>query len=134
MDNNGRPNHIEDALINLHSGTWFTWTDAKNKVYANLVLTDKIWNTSYTGNVHEDGMIDNPHSKPTEKEVNDKLKELQDDWDLQNDSYKSKRRDEYKSIADQLDQLYHDMTAGKLDGTGEWHKAIKAIKDKHAKS
>ena len=133
MDNNGRPNHIEDALINLHSGTWFTWTDAKNKVYANLVLTDKIWNTSYTGNVHEDGMIDNPHSKPTEKEVNDKLKELQDDWDLQNDSYKSKRRDEYKSIADQLDQLYHDMTAGKLDATGEWHKAIKAVKDKYAK-
>ena len=133
MDDNGRPNHIEDALINLHSGTWFTWTDAKNKVYANLVLTDKIWNTSYTGNVHEDGMIDNPHSKPTEKEVNDKLKELQDDWDLQNDSYKSKRRDEYKSIADQLDQLYHDMTAGKLDATGEWHKAIKAVKDKYAK-
>ena len=36
-------------------------------------------------------------------------------------------------IAEQLDQLYHDMTAGKLDATGEWHKSIKAIKDKYPK-
>ena len=39
----------------------------------------------------------------------------------------------YASIGDQLDQLYHDMTAGKLDATGEWHKAIKAVKDAHPK-
>jgi len=25
------------------------------------------------------------------------------------------------------------MTAGKLDATGEWHKAIKTVKDKYAK-
>ena len=40
---------------------------------------------------------------------------------------------EYKSINIQLDQLYHDMTAGKLDATGEWHKSIKAVKDKYPK-
>ena len=34
-----------------------------------------------------------------------------------------------EEIKEQLDQLYHDMTAGKLDATGEWHKAIKAVKD-----
>ena len=130
----GRPNEIEDALRHMHNGAWFGWSDSKNKVYANLIIHPKIWDTSYTGNKHEDGLIDNPHSKPTESAVNAKLVELQDAWDAENDSYKSKRRDEYKSIADQLDQLYHDMTAGKLDGTGEWHKAIKAIKDKHAKS
>ena len=39
----------------------------------------------------------------------------------------------YKSLPDQLDQLYHYMTAGKLDATGEWHKAIKAVKDKYTK-
>jgi len=39
----------------------------------------------------------------------------------------------YAEIGDQLDQLYHDMTAGKLDATGEWHKAIKAVKDAHPK-
>ncbi len=31
----GRPNHIEDYLITLHTGKWFGWSDAKNKVYAN---------------------------------------------------------------------------------------------------
>ena len=44
------------------------------------------------------------------------------------------RRVGYKEIRDQLDQLYHDMTAGKLDATGEWHKAVKAVKDANPKS
>ena len=110
----GRANHIEDYLVTVRTGQWFGWSDFKNKVYANLI-------------VHDGG------SKPTEKQCTDGLKALQDAWDLENDSYKSKRRAEYKSVADQLDQLYHDMTAGKLDGTGEWHKAIKAVKDKYAK-
>ena len=111
----GRPDHIEDALRHMHNGAWFGWSDSKNKVYANLIIHD------------------GSKSKPTESAVNAKLVELQDAWDAENDSYKSKRRAEYKSVADQLDQLYHDMTAGKLDGTGEWHKAIKAVKDKYAK-
>jgi len=122
----GRPKHIEDALIKMHSNQWFTWTDSKNKIYANLRLADKI---GVDGNI-----VDNTVTElPTETVVNAKLKELQDAWDLENDSYKSNRRKEYKSVSDQLDQLYHDMTAGKLDATGEWHKAIKAVKDKYAK-
>ena len=44
-----------------------------------------------------------------------------------------KRKTEYKDFGHQLDLLYHDMTAGKLDGTGEWHKHIKAVKDANAK-
>tara|TARA_B100001094_G_C18010687_1_gene709938 strand:- start:49 stop:375 length:327 start_codon:yes stop_codon:yes gene_type:complete len=43
------------------------------------------------------------------------------------------RRNSYPSIQEQLDKLYHDMTAGKLDSTGEWHKTIKAIKDANPK-
>ena len=110
----GKPNHIEDYLITVRNGQWFGWSDSKNKVYANLVVRDG-------------------GSKPSESDCTNGLKALQDSWDAEHDSYKSKRRKEYKSVADQLDQLYHDMTAGKLDGTGEWHKAIKAVKDKHAK-
>jgi len=110
----GRPNHIEDYLVKVRTGQWFGWSDSKNKVYANLV-------------VHDGG------SKPSESDCTNGLKSLQDSWDAENDSYKSKRRKEYKSVVDQLDQLYHDMTAGKLDATGEWHKAIKAVKDKYAK-
>ena len=39
-DNNGRPNHIEDALVSMHDGQWFGWTDSKNKIYTNLKLSD----------------------------------------------------------------------------------------------
>jgi len=102
-----RPEHIEDYLITVRTGQWFGWSDSKNKVYANLI-------------VHDGG------SKPTEKECTDGLKALQDAWDLENDSYKSKRRAEYPSVADQLDDIYHNG----IDG---WKTTIKAVKDKHSK-
>ena len=73
----GKPNHIEDALIKMHTGQWFTWTDSKNKIYANLRLTEKI---GVNGN-----LVDNPVTElPTESAVNAKLKELQDAWDAAN--------------------------------------------------
>ena len=49
------------------------------------------------------------------------------------EKYIEPRKLAYPSIAEQLDKLYHDMTAGKLDATGEWHKAIKAVKDANPK-
>ncbi len=73
-----RPNHIEDALIQMHSNQWFTWTDSKNKIYANLRLTEKI---GVDGNI-----VDNPVTElPTETAVNTKLTELQTAWDNAND-------------------------------------------------
>jgi len=75
-DSNGRPNHIEDALIQMHTNCWFTWTDSKNKIYANLRLNPKI-------GVNNE-IVDNPHSLPTEEVVNAKLKEMQDAWDAAN--------------------------------------------------
>jgi len=45
----------------------------------------------------------------------------------------AKRQTEYKDFGYQLDLLYHDMTAGKLDNSGEWHKHIKAVKDANSK-
>ena len=39
----------------------------------------------------------------------------------------------YPPIGDQLDMLYKDMLAGKLDTTGTWATAIKATKDKYPK-
>ena len=39
----------------------------------------------------------------------------------------------YLSIQDQLDQLWHDIDDGKLDKTGSWYLAVKAVKDKYAK-
>jgi len=34
----------------------------------------------------------------------------------------------YPSIGDQLDMLFHDMTAGKGTKDGEWYKAIEQVK------
>ena len=102
-----RPTHIEDYLTTVRTGQWFGWSDSKNKIYANLIV--------YDGG-----------SKPTEADCINGLKALQDAWDLENDSYKSKRRAEYPSIADQLDDLYHNG----IDG---WKATIKAVKDKHTK-
>ena len=104
----GRPNHIEDYLIRYRGGQWFGWSDSSNKIYANLI-------------VHDGG------SKPTEKECTDGLAALQAAWDLENDSYKSKRRAEYPDYATQLDDIYHNG----IDG---WKATIKAIKDKYPKS
>ena len=39
----------------------------------------------------------------------------------------------YASLGDQLDMLYADMLAGKLDTTGTWAIHIKAVKDANPK-
>ena len=109
------PNHIEDYLVTVRSGQWFGWSDYENKVYANIV-------------VHDGG------SKPSEADCTNGLKALQDAWELENNSYKSKRRNEYPKLAEQFDLLYKDIAANKVDATGEFVKAIKAVKDKYPKS
>ena len=77
MDIYGRPNHIEDALSSMHKNQWFTWTDSKNKIYANLRLTEKI---GINGN-----LVDNPITElPSESEVNEKLLQLQQEFDKNN--------------------------------------------------
>tara|TARA_R100001460_G_scaffold36894_1_gene70824 strand:- start:215 stop:541 length:327 start_codon:yes stop_codon:yes gene_type:complete len=108
MDIKGKPDHIEDYLVTVRTGQWFSWSNSKNKIYANLIVLDG-------------------GSKPTEKQCTDGLKALQDAWDLENDSYRSKRRAEYPDYATQLDDIYHNG----IDG---WKASIKAIKDKYPKS
>ena len=36
----GRPNHIEDFLVTVRTGQWFSWSDSTNKIYANLIVHD----------------------------------------------------------------------------------------------
>ena len=107
MDIKGRPDHIEDYLVGVRTGQWFGWSDSSNKIYANIIV--------YDGG-----------SKPTEKECTDGLAALQAAWDLENNSYKSKRRAEYPSIEDQLDDIYHN-------GINAWKATIKITKDKYPK-
>jgi hypothetical protein len=54
-------------------------------------------------------------------------------WDSYQYDYMDARQVAYGKIGDQLDMLYHDMTAGKADKTGEWYKAIKKVKDDNPK-
>ena len=103
----GRPDHIEDYLITVRTGQWFGFSDPDNKIYSNLI-------------VHDGG------SKPTESDCTNGLKTLQDAWDLENDSYKTKRRAEYPKFEDQFDQIYNE-------GIDAWKTSIKAIKDKYPK-
>ena len=72
-----RPEHIEDFLVTVRKGQWFGWSDSKNKIYANLRLSEKI---GVNGNI-----VDNTVTElPTESAVNAKLKEMQDAWDAAN--------------------------------------------------
>ena len=114
----GRPDHIEDYLVTVRKGQWFGWSDPDNRIYANLV-------------VHDGG------SKPSESDCTNGLAALQAAWDLENASYKSQRRlgvgstSGYPLIELQLDQLYHDMTDGKLGAgatTGNWYVGITSVK------
>ena len=57
-------------------------------------------------------------------QVSAKKAELQTAYD--NNEYQRKRADEYPSIADQLDDIYHNG----IDG---WKSTIKATKDKYPK-
>ena len=114
MDSKGRPDQIEDYLITVRTGQWFTWKDTKNKIYSNLVVLDG-------------------GSTPSESDCTTGLAALQTAWDLENDSYRSKRRESYDSLANQLDMLYKDIVAGKLDTTGTWATHIKAVKDANPK-
>ena len=107
MRRDGRADHIEDYLVTVRLGQWFGWSDSSNKIYANLI-------------VHDGG------AKPTESDCTNGLAALQAAWDLENDSYKSKRRVEYPSIEDQLDDIYHNG----IDG---WKATIKVTKDKYPK-
>ena len=64
-------------------------------------------------------------TKPiSEEDILTKQKELQTAYE--NNKYQRDRAEAYPSIADQLDDLYHNG----IDG---WKKTIKAVKDKYPK-
>ena len=93
----GYPDHIEDYLVTVRTGGWFDWTDPNNKIYENL-------------NVIDGG------TKPTKQQVEDGLAAMQAAWTLENDSYRSKRREEYPYLAEQLDYIYnHGIDKWKTD-------------------
>ena len=82
MDNNGRPNHIEDYLVKLHTGQWFGWSNPRNKIYANLII------------------YDDSKTKPTEQECIDGLAQLQSDYDTAQTNKETKKASGKQKLKD----------------------------------
>ena len=67
---------------------------------------------------------DDSQTEPTQTEIDAEVIRLQADYDA-----KQYQRDrQYPKLGEQLDMLFHDMTAGKGDKTGEWYKAVAKVK------
>ena len=93
---------LQDALeyFNTDKHQWYGWKNLEDgEVYSNLKLND------------------DTATMPSEEEVNAKIAELQ---------VSENRRNEYPSIIDQLDEIYHN-------GIDSWKAEIKKIKDKYPK-
>ena len=63
-------------------------------------------------------------TQPTEAELETELARLQAEYDAQ--AYARSRAAEYPSMADQLDDIYHN-------GIDAWKATIKTVKDKYPK-
>jgi len=93
---------LQNALAYFNTGKhqWYGWKNLQDgEVYSNIKLTD------------------DTATMPTEDEVNEKIAELQ---------VAENRKNEYPSIADQLDDIYHN-------GIDAWKATIKVTKDKYPK-
>tara|TARA_R110000787_G_scaffold196366_1_gene307690 strand:+ start:1983 stop:2276 length:294 start_codon:yes stop_codon:yes gene_type:complete len=93
---------LQDALIefNKDKPNWYDWINLNDgEVYSNVKIV-------------KDGAV-----MPTEEEVNAKIAELQ---------VSENRRNEYPSIADQLDDIFHN-------GLDAWKATIQTTKDKYPK-
>ena len=113
--NTGRPNHIDDYIRTIKDGQWFSWREGGTKEGA-WVGEDKM---TYANLTILDGS-----TKPTESEINAGLKAMQDAFDAKD--YARKRANEYPSVVDQLDLIYHS-------GIDAWKSKINETKDKYPK-
>ena len=99
---------------------------------ASQAIRNLVNNPDFTFNMDGDTIIDWDTSnigiaQPTQSAIDAELARLQAIYD--GNAYQRTRADAYEKVKEQLDQLYHDMAADKGDKTGEWFKAIKAVKD-----
>ena len=67
--------------------------------------------------------------KPTEEEI----EKAHDEWQKNYDAKQYQRDRQYPQLGEQLDMLFHDMTAGKGTKDGEWYKAVAKVKDDNPK-
>ena len=75
--------------------------------------------------------FDDTVPKPSVGAIEAKLAELQAEYDA--NQYQRTRATEYPALAEQLDLLFHDMTAGKGTKSGNWYKAVNKVKTDNPK-
>ena len=74
-----------------------------------------------------DGVLewnDSEVTRPTDAEIDAEIIRLQAEYDA--NQYQRDRQ--YPNLGEQLDMLFHDMTASKGSKTGEWYKAVAKVK------
>ena len=109
------------------------------KIRLYLEANSKTWDAEQNNlRLRNDGSDDYIHTwsvdgltEPTDSQI--ASYETAGNTEESNYNVKRTRREAYGEISDQLDLLYKDMVAGKLDTTGEWAKKIKAVKDANPK-
>lgn len=112
---------VKDALIALNITEW-TMTEEPsseaefNSSFKKITGVDEKERAIVSSDPSDFGV--------TWNQITAKQAELQADYEAK--EYQRKRASEYPSIADQLDDLYHNG----IDG---WKSSIKAIKDKYPK-
>jgi|TARA_R110000822_G_scaffold31159_2_gene90181 hypothetical protein len=112
---------VSQALTALGITEWVLredpTTESEFNVYFKKVTgVDNIGSSILSSNPSDFGV--------TWSQISTKQKELQTAYD--NNAYQRSRAIEYPSMADQLDDIYHN-------GVDEWKKTIKAVKDKYPK-
>lgn len=80
-------NNIQDVLVQMHEGQWFSWSDPNNRVYENLV-------------------INGDYEKPTQEFLESELSRLQAEYDSQ--AYARLRKAEYPSIEECIHAILDD--------------------------
>ena len=106
-----KPEHIEDVLVHLHSGQWFGWSYANNKVYENLVI--------YSSD-----------DKPTQEWLETELKSQQDAYD---NDHARKRKAEYPSIDELTVALWEGVVEERMSAVTDLEIKRQAVKVKYPK-
>lgn len=103
---------LVDALNSIKFAA--SWTIEGEEIYQNLTWLD----------------ADLPC--PTEEEIQAKIDQLQQQYDLE--FYREVRADQYPSIGDQLDMLWHAMDADPAKRLEPFYTSIKTVKDQNPKT
>ena len=112
---------IVEALHSLGIDSWALMGQPKNETEFNSMFKKVVGKDSDGSAILSS---DTDKFGVTWKQIINKQKELQTAYD--NNEYQRKRKLEYPTIEDQLDDLYHNGIEG-------WKTTIKAIKDKYPK-